>query len=148
MKKYFLLFLFFLPNFSTSNQVQNWIYISSTTGGLDYYYSPERIKFIGDNIVSWLKASPSPLNLSDYRLKLISQRKSHNLEVEGYEFYSYTLAKYKFDCKKDIWQVISSYDYNINGEVLSSSEFKHPEWSDIIPESIFEAVINYLCALK
>ncbi|MDP1811744.1 MAG: hypothetical protein Q8K66_10120 [Sediminibacterium sp.] len=136
----------FLLFFSLSLFGQDWKYIGGSAGGYLFYYSISNLVREGDIIKTWnkLSAPNDKFKLQEFRLGKIKELKEHGMSTKGYETYSYTISREEYDCKDKLMRIISSYDYNSKGVVIYMYKNTDASWSEIVPESIGEIILNTL----
>ncbi|MDR0659735.1 MAG: hypothetical protein LBG19_02810 [Prevotellaceae bacterium] len=126
-----------LPTLAFSQMVGNWAYISPiiSCNPIDgATYSPK-----SGIVRMWVKRE-LPANEAERKSAIVEEillRTKYQLEIDGYDRYSYTLSYRVFDIERLMVKTIKIVDYNDNGTVLSDAEISESEaeWSSIVPES-------------
>lgn len=85
-------------------------------------------KYQGDKVFYWVKI------LNDGKIKPINSKKvSHKMLYEV------------SDCSNNTIWLQNYYAYGTSGEVLDSSTSDYPEYQQIVPQSVGEALQSYVC---
>ena len=147
IKKIFLLFIVLFISYNSFSQ--DWVLMTTSNSGLNFYCNSKRIKKENGIIDSWEKTSHSDnIKLKIYRQKFIQNRVKLKLSIKGYNDYSYRIEHVKYDCNAKTRCILSSIQYNSKGEVLSEWESPNEKWYDIIPDSVGDEILNIVCVLN
>lgn len=122
MKKIFILSFICYAIGASCVFASQWIEVCSKT-----YVKIE--KYQENKVFYWVKI------LNDGRLKPINNKKV-----------SYKMLYEVSDCSNNTIWLQSYYVYDIPGDVLDSSTSNYPEYQQIVPQSVGEALQNYVCA--
>jgi len=118
-----------------------------TSGNFFLLYHPKRLTRTRSRTVKvWVKKIPTFTGFEDdkARKEYVETRKKNGLNVTGYEKWSHTLTLYELKCSERKLRYLSTIDYDDDGKVLDSSE-SEIRWSDVIPESIGEGILEVIC---
>jgi hypothetical protein len=114
---------------------QTWIYAASSTNGSKFYVKSTTVSQ-SNTIKVWTKSTG---NIT-YKID------SRELKVpDGYD-----MCLYEFDCNTHRCKLYSRYTYDASGQVLTSYNFEEwgpIKWNDIVPDSVFEGVLEKVCEL-
>lgn len=107
----------------------------------------KRVSKNGSRIKAWIKSVLCAFDkdISVIRLDYIN---SVGLEFDKYKNYNSSLIYIEFDCNKSQSRLLQKIDYDERGNTISSFNFNDNEFSVIIPESIGEGWMQYLCEGK
>ena len=94
---------------------------------------------------AWIKKSSAKNDLTSFRKKEIELKTSHNLSIDGYDKFLYSMDLYQFDCKSKKYKVVEVVDYDSNGKVLAREKTTESKWIDVIPESISDKLFKVVC---
>ncbi len=131
MKSFYTLLFLQLLSFCSYSQSKDWITVSVKDGDTtlvkaDYHSKNE------DGIKNWFKVT----------------KKTYTHEGKKYKNI-YIMMLSVFDCENNRPKSIQIIIYNRSGEVIDSHTFKdyEQEWSDVVPETMGELVLNSICKL-
>jgi len=136
-----LSFIFLFLLVSNVNSSSDWVKFNTDDDG--NFYSKGNIgKSKGKYIVRvWYKKVYSEKG----REKEIQWRKKGGLSTIGYDTLSETRYLVEIDCKTQMTNIVSVYDYNTNGEVLHFSNYDDKDWSYPPPDSMGDYLQKTLC---
>ncbi len=141
-----LLLIFFMVVLTLSvflNDVwgANWIEYGRIKNGTVYYYDLDSVKKSSGKVKVWEKKMWG----DKLRDKVITAMKKDN-QCQDCERLSYTKTLYEIRCSGDLRRIITSTDYDTDGQVLFTSSGKiQDEWSHIVQGSIFETLKRKVC---
>ncbi|WP_343665205.1 surface-adhesin E family protein [Chryseobacterium mucoviscidosis] len=128
MKK-LLFILLFIPLFSYAQT--EWEYVGNDSDNSEYYVKDYKKRNYTDYIETWLKI---------VRTDKIVKTKKGTIKKSGIV----SLEKYKFKCEEKTMALESYADYR-NGILIKSGNGFGVE-NDIVPDSIGESLLDYLCS--
>lgn len=113
-------------------------------------YYKDIIDFMDDSDKGWRLVGETDTDLTYYNsdkercmdggiLKIWIKRTHRNTDSK------YGLVLYELKCKTDELRVKSITEYDKNGHVLQSDEYSDISWSDVIPDSMGEAIMKAVC---
>jgi hypothetical protein len=125
-------------------QDDEWKTISGSES-IVFLYHPKRISR-GATVKIWIKEmpSPDPTKVGEGRAHVIENRKASDLPIKGYERWSYTMLLMEYDCNGK-YRLLSSADYNIEGEVLETINGEDSKWVYVTPETVSETIQKTAC---
>jgi len=121
----------------------NWN-IVTTSKNILYLIDPKRITKSGKRIKAWLKQVlfPYEKNIDATRVDYINDNK---LDFDEYKNYQYSLLFLEVNCTNDQLRILKHIDYDNNGKIIINYDYDYTEFSDVIPESVGEYWLKYLC---
>ncbi len=144
-----IILLFAVSFISYNSFSQDWVLMTSSSDGMNYYYNSIRVKKENGIIDTWIKTSFSNNEkLKKYRVENIKSRLKNKSRIKGFESYSYTIYHEKYDCITKRSCIIEYIDYNSKGEKLENVKGTVETWDDVIPDSVGDAILTKLCELK
>jgi hypothetical protein len=111
---------------SSTAYAENWIYVTSDSNKLIYYYDKESLRPVGDKIAVWAMQDAAKDRTVKYR-----SRKDRLL----------------YDCANETFAVTDSINYDANGSVIESFRWKDHEldFNSIVPGSIGKMQFDAIC---
>lgn len=112
-----------------------WIYVGTSTNGLDYYLNAPSIK-----------EETAEYEFLTYRSKYIGKAKSYKkawwktVKTDG----DYSQIQTKFYCDRDFAINIASANYDINHNYIGRSHLRK-ELQPVIPETVFSKIAEIVC---
>jgi hypothetical protein len=132
-----IILLLVTPSFGS-----DWVTLERYDNGDVFSYNKVKIKHIKKKIVQvWVKFDYSDEGRKSY----IHGMKKYGGSTEGYSNLSQTKTLYRIDCKNEMRQIISSIDYDEDGQILGTSTFDKTKWTDIVPGSTMGTLRNKVC---
>jgi hypothetical protein len=108
---------------------------------LAYFYNTRRITQPKPGIVKvWIKWQP----FRERRKAFINEAMETGRDYGGY---GYSLHLEEYDCKGFRRLVLKAVDYTLSAEFISSTDMKG-EWTDVVPESVGETILEAVCRHK
>ncbi len=111
-----------------------WIQYATTATGDAIYYDPDTIA-----------------HLSDGKIGVWKKYRADDKAIDtDFDKYAYTLVRFVFDCSLAQVATTSKYAYDINNNTLYSYNSDPSKWkfTDVIPTSHGENLINIVCKKK
>lgn len=136
--------LFFISFFKIFSQDSEGLdYIITSSDYKSYYIKTSTIKKAEyTNIYkAWLYVYPEEGHEKEVRDKMYKDYKDIK-----YQDYSYEKIYYYVNCKEDEIGLKIVVSYKKNGEVIYSDENYYPDYSTVIPDSVGEAIFEYVCS--
>jgi hypothetical protein len=59
--------------------------------------------------------------------------------------YTSTMVRSDFNCRKRQFNAVETIQYAPNGDVVLDSKQPFPQWTEVVPESTGESVLNAFC---
>lgn len=128
MKKLISIFLF-LPVFSFAQT--EWEYVGTDNAKSEYYVKDYYKKEYSEYIFTWLKVVHPD--------KFVRTKKG-TVKKNG----TISMQKWKFNCSEKTMALVSYAEY-LDGNLIKSGEGLENN-TDVVPESIGESLLNYLCS--
>lgn len=110
----------------------DWSYIGSSVNKMDYYIKDIRKTYKDDVYSIWLKI--------EYPEKKVKNKKGQWTTVAG----NHTISSSDINCTEKETKLDRVIKYSNKGIVLKDQTM-YSEWERIIPESMAEAVFNFVC---
>lgn len=131
---------------ASKEPVPEWQFVTSG-GGIGYYISPARIRLTPEHtLTAWMKYvpnnSPEGGTARKRQIDLLN-----TLNVSRSSAFSYSMHQWEFDCGHQKDHLLSSADYDQQGELLYDWGDLSSEsgWNPVLPDSISEAFLNFVC---
>lgn len=122
----------------------DWKYLGKDATGITYYYDAGTVSYSSTGIVKvWIKSDFSESDRDFWRRK----EKRELLDFDPKDL-DYSIRLQEISCRDRQIRTLSATDYDKNGNVLKSYNFKEHSmatWNDIIPDSFAEEYIKTLC---
>ncbi|MCX7206244.1 MAG: hypothetical protein NT086_09755 [Proteobacteria bacterium] len=137
-----IILVFYLTLLSTQSYSSNWIEVTQSEDKSTFSVDKSSLRKNGHSVKGWVYGQFSSPHNEHYSTKIFNEN------INTLKTYQSTKELYIWDCslrKSAITQSIAYMGKN-GGEVVNSYLFKNPELSDIVPDSIGEALLNYSCA--
>lgn len=111
----------------------DWIYVCKKTNGLDKFYMKSTCVSANDHVIKiWVKDIAASFTYSGRTYRNVS-----------------TETLYEFDCSGRQLQIDQAVTYDSEGNTIESYEYEDYErkWTDVVPGSIGEMLLNEACQL-
>jgi hypothetical protein len=115
-----------------------WIYFATTEKG-QHYYDKQTIKRSSANVRVWEKAIYSEQGRRNAEAFLTEMGK-YKGQTPGH-----VLTLDEFNCRETKGRSLSMIIYDIQGKRVASSPEGGSEWSNIVPDSVYERLSNVVC---
>lgn len=111
-----------------------------------FLYDTKSIKISGAKIRVWIRIIPFPWMKDE----VIKKKKDGAtfFKKDKYDKYSHTMNYFEFDCSNYCIRTLQTIDYNTDGELIESYNFKNSTCDELIPESIGEELFYNICELR
>ena len=131
---------FLLLSFALVNAEWNdWVF-HGEGGNYSFFYNKTSIKTQpSKHIRVWQKSVAKDVTT------FIEERRGRGLTVKGYENYARSLTLWEIDCNKKQVGMVSTVDYDKDGNVLDMSDFEHIKMVHVAPDSIGESLCDAVC---
>lgn len=119
-----------------------WTYYGESIGGM-YFFNSKNLSFPSKNIIRvWEKA----IYTEKGKKQNLQEMKNKGLSAKGYENYGHRKSLKEINCSTKMIRPLSFVDYSKDGNALESFDFSNfSEWSNIVPDSIGEALYKEVC---
>ncbi|MEI8225981.1 MAG: CsgG/HfaB family protein [Bacteroidota bacterium] len=130
----------YLPN-KKLDKKEDWEYDRDKEGNVWSYKKGNIEKSEGNYIVSvWDKWIYSGKERDEF----IQMRRKLGLSTKGWDKLSNVVTLFKIDCEKHTNKSLYSLQYDTDGNMLSSWDYK-PEWKYIVPDSRYDFIRTKVC---
>lgn len=120
-------------------------WILSPGGARDVYMNKARItRTSSTKVKAWVKLQLNRDQQSNFD-RYIDERKSAGFRIDNFDDYDYSLVLEEFDCSQNKLRILSTVDYDFHRNALDSRSTPNSTWFDIIPESVGEQMIRFVC---
>ncbi len=133
----FAVFAFIVFFFSIEAKADDWAFYSTSTAGDSYYYDPQSVKRVSEDIVQVLIKNV-------YGEKSLEKMiKRHGVNNEP----SYSVSLSECNCKEKKLRILSHSDYSEDGTVIYSSSPSEDSssWNFVYPFALNDALFNIVC---
>ncbi|MGL5207004.1 MAG: hypothetical protein ACRC8T_05790 [Acidaminococcaceae bacterium] len=144
MKKIVIVFVLLMAMFSAISYASGWSYVTADQNDNKYYLAASTVKVIKDNDKERIISTLVKTEYSDIgRYDLISNRKDHNLPVDGLEYLAYKIERTEFRLKdnKLSFRIKESTAYDRNGDVIGDMGHFY-SWIDVGDNSVYKYIYN------
>ncbi len=118
------------------------IYFHKTDSGA-WYYDKNTIKSTSNGV----EVIVIQILSEEGKTKGIELRKADGLSIEGYDEWSKIVDEVEYDCEKEMFRIISSFDYDKKGKILSS-DVENGEWKQIDPRPTVIHLLKHIICKK
>ena len=127
---------------SSEKGSSEWVEFWRFDDGLIISYDNNRVVHMTENIVTvWTKWDYSDESRDEY----IQNRKKVGQSTKGYDKLSHTLNLEEINCNEGRYRVLSKTHHDTDGNLLGSRLFDKPDWNDIFPDTMMDALREKVC---
>jgi len=123
-----------VPNHVFENVANGWVYIDESVTKIKYYVKNiEASDGYSKDYTFWVKTVNSPKTYKDKKGNWKTKQSGYSLE------------RWKVYCGSKRYALLSYVDYDSKGQVISSGKLVG-EIKDVVPETMAEAVFDFVCS--
>lgn len=123
-----------VPNHVFANIANGWVYLDESVTKIKYYVKDIELS---DNYtkdyVCWVKTVNSPKHYKDKKGNWIIKQSDYSIE------------RWKIYCSSKSYALLYYVNYNSKGQVISSDKLRG-EIDEVIPDTMSEAVFDFVCS--
>jgi hypothetical protein len=134
------LLLLLLLSCSMAFAQNNWTVVQTKENAGTLYYDSASVKQSGNLLFVWTKVDP----VDSYRTQLVADLKLRFPEyAHRFNYYSYSLARHRFNIELDQMYIDTEVHYDINSNVIIQKQYD-AKWESIIPGTLEDDLFQLL----